>query len=943
MKKSWLSYTLFALVALLMLACEPLVKPSNTFSVVFDANGGKGNMEFLIVNSNYGEFLPENTFTRKDYAFIGWNTAPDGSGTSYNDRQELKPDQNLKLYAQWVAVRGSENGYEWVMMDLDSGLKWAVCNVGADKPEDYGDYFAWGETSPKADYSLSTYKYYDNVSKIYSKYVTESNYGVIDKKTTLDLSDDAARVNMGGRWRTPSEDELESLYGERISTAQNDINGFMIISYDTGQSLFFPAAGNISGTTSADVGCEGHYMLNSLYEIVGEFYPYSVLCSHLGTNFTTFGFNQHSEVRGDGMTIRAVFTDNDVPSNFANVTFDANGGSGTMAPQVFEIGSMQPLIVNVFTRAGHKFIGWNTAADGSGTAYSDMQSIIVSEDITLYAQWEDVTITVIFDANGGTGTMKPQIFEEMVEQALNANTFTRDGYAFIGWNTEADGSGTAFQDQAIAVFGGSSTRTLYAQWAEAENGFAFIDLGLPSGTKWAICNVGATRPEERGNYYAWGEIAPKSNYVWSTYKYYNNESSSITKYNSNSSYGVVDNKTALELSDDVARVVWGGRWRIPTMAERDELKDNCTWTRTTQNGESGYKVTSKINGNSIFLPAAGYREGTGIFNFGSCGYYWLNIVSETNPRYAYYMYVGESVDFGNNNRNFGHMVRAVISDDIPENTATYTVTFNANGGEGTMSPQVFQSGVPQHLNKNTFTRSGYDFAGWNSEPDGSGSSLSDGASIVLNDFDVVLYAQWKVLKGLENGFPWVDLGLPSGLKWAICNVGASRPEEYGDYFAWGETKPKTIYDVSTYEYCNGSSSSLNKYNTSSDFGTVDNKTTLELSDDAARANWGGSWRMPTKAEQDELRNKCTWTWTSQNGVNGYQVTSKTNGNSIFLPAAGYYDGVGLNKVGADGYYWSSMLFDTYPSYARRLSFYTTTIGWYDSGRFFGRSVRAVCP
>lgn len=213
MKKSWLSYTLFALVALLMLACEPLVKPSNTFSVVFDANGGKGNMEFLIVNSNYGEFLPENTFTRKDYAFIGWNTAPDGSGTSYNDRQELKPDQNLKLYAQWVAVRGSENGYEWVMMDLDSGLKWAVCNVGADKPEDYGDYFAWGETSPKADYSLSTYKYYDNVSKIYSKYVTESKYGVIDKKTTLDLSDDAARVNMGGRWRTPSEDELESLYG----------------------------------------------------------------------------------------------------------------------------------------------------------------------------------------------------------------------------------------------------------------------------------------------------------------------------------------------------------------------------------------------------------------------------------------------------------------------------------------------------------------------------------------------------------------------------------------------------------------------------------------------------------------------------------------------------------------------------------------------------------
>ncbi|MBR5532185.1 MAG: T9SS C-terminal target domain-containing protein, partial [Bacteroidales bacterium] len=128
---------------------------------------------------------------------------------------------------------------------------------------------------------------------------------------------------------------------------------------------------------------------------------------------------------------------------------------------------------------------------------------------------------------------------------------------------------------------------------------------------------------------------------------------------------------------------------------------------------------------------------------------------------------------------------------------------------------------------------------------------------------------------------YVDLGLPSGIKWATCNVGANSPEDYGDYFAWGETEPKDYYDWSTYKYCNGSYDIMTKYFTDSDYGTVDNKTTLELTDDAAHVNWGGNWRMPTKAEQDELRNtdNCTWEWTTLNGVEGYKVISKKNGNS----------------------------------------------------------------
>lgn len=186
---------------------------------------------------------------------------------------------------------------------------------------------------------------------------------------------------------------------------------------------------------------------------------------------------------------------------------------------------------------------------------------------------------------------------------------------------------------------------------------------------------------------------------------------------------------------------------------------------------------------------------------------------------------------------------------------------------------------------------------------------------------------------------YVDLGL--SVKWATCNVGATKPEEYGDYFAWGETQPNSTYDWSTYKYCNGSSNTLTKYNNSSRYGTVDNKTTLEAADDAARANWGGSWRMPTKAEQDELRNNCTWTWTTQNGVNGYKVTG-TNGNSIFLPAAGYRYDRSLYYAGSYGYYWSSSLYTDYPNLAYSLYFDLSSVDWYYSNRYYGQSVRPVC-
>ena len=190
----------------------------------------------------------------------------------------------------------------------------------------------------------------------------------------------------------------------------------------------------------------------------------------------------------------------------------------------------------------------------------------------------------------------------------------------------------------------------------------------------------------------------------------------------------------------------------------------------------------------------------------------------------------------------------------------------------------------------------------------------------------------------------VDLGL--SVKWASFNVGASKPEDYGDYFAWGEIEEKKTYSWETYTWCNGTSQSFTKYCTNSQYGTVDDIQNLLLEDDVAQVKWGENWRIPTESECQELREKCTWTWGEQNGIMGYHVKA-SNGNSIFLPAAGgsWVDSNGYtvdNKRGLYGFYWSSTLGDDYNHNACSFYFYENS-GYSGStaNRSNGRSIRPV--
>ena len=608
--------------------------------------------------------------------------------------------------------------------------------------------------------------------------------------------------------------------------------------------------------------------------------------------------------------------------------------------------------------------------------------------------------------------------------------------------------------------------------------YEYVDLGL--SVNWATFNVGARQPEEYGYYYSWGEIEPKSNYDWSTYKYCNGTLNTLTKYCTNSSYGTVDGKTVLDCEDDVAYIKWGGNWRMPTIEEAAELLRNCTLTNTTQNGVNGFIVRSNIPGyteQTIFLPAAGgYHHSYGFQGSNICGYFWANSLSE----YPYNAN-GFSFDLRNNTfetsinsegvkRTDARSVRPVcksetwynnlsisinresISIEINESKILSAIVKNGdldvkdvvinqlkwssdkpsivsvdkngviNGlSEGTAEISVSCNDktatcqvtvtktecewvyVNANFNKHisftkirvlnqkstsdlncciSFTTTGgeesspFYYINMYTQyicvsPNGpyTGTKISDCMPVEGADgwYEYVFETPVFLLGYQKNApsnqlmayipknsnmYDFVDLGL--SVNWATCNIGSSYPEEFGDYYAWGEVETKTNYSAGTYKFRTsgntGESLIVSKYNVKSAKGVVDNKTSLDMEDDVAHVKWGGDWRMPTHSEQEELINNCTSILTTLNGVNGILFTSKIEGytdKSIFLPAAGYYSSTIRGwESGSRLLYWSrdletDKIYDSY--YINYDSENDPVLSSKGGVRFYGKSIRPVCP
>ena len=461
-----------------------------------------------------------------------------------------------------------------------------------------------------------------------------------------------------------------------------------------------------------------------------------------------------------------------------------------------------------------------------------------------------------------------------------------------------------------------------------ENGYEYIDLGL--SVKWAICNLGAITPDKLGDFYAWGEAYPKRRYVKDNYIWYDknfeDSRNQITKYDCGYKPYGYDGRSILELKDDAANYVMGGNWRMPTSKELNELVHNCTWVygavRTSSSAQKkyqlGYKVTSRINGKSIFIPVSGaYQEHWSAkqeAKLWSCQKndtctYRFDDRDEFN---AYSLYVNkDSVSVVEQSRCIGLAIRPVLA-----STLNYTATFDNNGAEGNMSALNFRHGDLFIVPESTYKCRG--FVSWNTKSDTSGRTyyVDDRFSI---SSDVELYAQWVRLScdawSDANGREYVDLGL--SVKWATCNLGASSPEEIGDYYAWGEVVPKETYSWSTYKWCRGTKYEItkyfSKYFSEYEASICDKKLVLDFEDDAARVNLGGSWAMPSYDEVKELVDNCTYTVTQRNGVDGLEFVSNINGNSIFLPFTGHKSDSSLEDV-FEGFYWTNAIQDYNPIY-----------------------------
>ena len=730
---------------------------------------------------------------------------------------------------------GVSNGYEYVDLGLPSGTLWATCNVGGATPLEYGSLFAWGETEPKDDYSVETYKWYGDDGYYVKYYGPDTVYGtaldITDNKTTLELADDAANANLGGDWRMPTLTELQELV-EGCTWDWKSINGVkgFVVTGPSGNSIFLPAA----GCSGYDVNLFGNYWSSTLDPIYCDMaYTLDIERNRVICDRNAFYLRYY------GRSVRPVLGKKSLP----------------IVP----------------------------------------------------------------------------------EEPSDTISFSVSGY---------------------------------------ENGYGYVDLGLPSGTLWATMNVGATTPLEYGYHLAWGEVYPKNTYNWSTYKWMTEgmaawaginkytypdgqkkNNKDVVWYDENDVF-IGDNKKELDLEDDAASYHWGGDWRTPTMEQVQELKDNCIWTNAKLNDVNGCYVTSRTNGNSIFLPFAGETEESETKFQGSYGNLWTRSIAVYSAS-AYNVSYSDAGAYISNYypRYLGRTIRPVLEleKEIPD-IISYSIYFNANGGVGEMQAFEQEENTIFTIPENAFTRDDYEFIAWNTQADGTGASYSVNDVLTITS-DITLYAQWKYIyqeTGISNGYAYVDLGLSSGTLWATCNVGAENPEEYGDYFAWGETEAKVSYMWETYKYMADNMNSLegiNKY-TFADGRTTgvwydsagnfigDNKTVLDLEDDAANVNWGGNWRMPTTAEQQELMNNCTWIWGTKNGVDGYIITG-SNGKTIFLPVPGYcYDTNIVNK-GNSGYYWSSTLYNRESYYAYGMYLYNERAIWGCYNRAFGLSIRPV--
>ena len=757
---------------------------------------------------------------------------------------------------------------ESTVVDLGLSVKWAAGNVGATSPEDYGLYFAWGETTGFTA---------EQVKKGVRKF-DEDSYKASAISDDLTLEQDAAHTYMGGKWRMPTYDECQELIDNCSVVWTENYNGTgvagrLFTSRVNGNSVFFPAAGGCYDSFVSNVGSNGH------------FWSASWRSPYLAWLFDSGGQCVYSSDRYCGRSVRGVLP----PPPAESTPVDLGLPSG-LKWAAGNVGAKK-------TKDYGLYFAW-----GETTGYTDEQVILrvrKFDKVSYKTSSISSNLTPAQDAAhvnlGGNWRMPTKAeFQELIDNCdvtwvsnymgnnvsgrlftskINGNSvffpaagFCKDSsvkdfgsfggywsaswswYSYSGaWDLEftswIQGLGTGDGESGLQV------RGVLPPPAEREP----VDMGLPSGTLWAAGNVGATSPEQAGLYFAWGE----------TVGFTAADVTAGERAFDSGSYTASAISDDLTLEQDAAHVNLSGNWRMPTADYYQELIDNCIYSFHSNYRGTGVTCAvfkSMVNGNELVIPCTGYYNGKNKLSSYDA-YCWSSSWSSSSKAKTGAGSYAFTATF-TSNRYYGMNVRAIVP--------------------GARTP-------------------------------GSGSGT-----------------------GTEKSYKYIDLGLPSGTLWATCNVGATSPEDYGLYFAWGET---TGYSAEQVPGVRGFTQ--DEYNA----GPADSiSANLTLEQDAAHIHMGGKWRMPTYYECQELIDNCDVTWLSSymgKGVAGKLYTSRVNGNSVFLPAAGYCSYSSVSTVGSFGNYWSASWSSSSRAWDLDFNSGYQNVNNYLS-RYYGYSVRGVC-
>ena len=723
---------------------------SRNYPITYDANGGIGGPENQKKEWNVDTAISSKKPTQKGYVFEGWNTEEDGSGDDYFPEDDYTENEDLTLYAQWMPIKYTVayngNGSTSGSMSTQTFTYGKSYNLATNGFVRSGCHFAGWNT--KADGSGTSYADKQSVKNLasthgakitlYAQWV-KNNYTICfhanggigsmadvtvpyDTSYNLPTNKFTYQGYTFDKWKT---EDGTSVYGNEAAIkysssqlkngvlnlyAQWKINQYTLtITGDSGvEKTTGSGTYNYGTTANVTYQIKPGYHIKNITGTTADGDPNGVWTGHTGKGGT---ITDTWTVKACNRTI-VVHTE----PNTYTVKYDGNGNTGgSTASSSHTYDAAKALTANGYTKTGYSFNGWNTKADGSGTAYADKDSVknlttTNGGTVTLYAQWTAKKYTVAYNANGGSGTMAADTATYGSGYVTKANAFSRTGYTFKGWNEKADGTGTDWTNWIGKSWTWTYTKniTLYAQWT-AKN----VTVTFHRNTD----NNDTTTSQQTFTYDVVGQKFTdkgwnKTGYTllgWSTDKNATNASYSVTN-------GVSDEW----INKNSPKVDLYGVW-----------KANIYTVKYDGNGNTGGSTanSSHTYDTAKALTANGYTRTGYSFNG------WNTKADGSGTAYADKASV----------KNLSSTNGATVTLYAQWIANKYTVTYNANGGSGTMETDKATYGAGYVTKENVFSRTGYTFVGWNEKADGAGTDWTSwiGKSWTWTyTKNITLYAQW---------------------------------------------------------------------------------------------------------------------------------------------------------------------------------------------------------